>query len=273
MKSAWLQHAILRAASLIAPSDQRADWLREWRSELWYIPPRGAIRFCMGAFQDGLWVRRNTPRQRMPMESPLTCLAFLAALAAIGLLIAHWLPAPPTMTASAHLKVLEAPLACLAMTILSSLILLALRFAMGPASAHRQTGWAARLRRGTFLALKIALVHPLMLCGFLAANWIQPAVPFAITPIGASWIFLLRWVLIDQRRRCPVCLRLLTDPVRIGAPSQTFLGWYGAESMCTRGHGILQVPEASASNSGARQWLTLDASWSDLFARAGEGRR
>jgi hypothetical protein len=86
-------------------------------------------------------------------------------------------------------------------------------------------------------------------------------------------MLLLRWVLIDQRRRCPVCLRLLSDPVRIGAPSQTFLDWYGGESMCPRGHGLLQVPETSTSHSGARQWLDLDASWSDPFIQAGEGRR
>ena len=47
-----------------------------------------------------------------------------------------------------------------------------------------------------------------------------------------------------------MCLRLLTDPVRIGSPSQTFLEWYGRKSMCARGHGLLQAPEISASYSG-----------------------
>jgi hypothetical protein len=274
MKIEWIEQAILRAACLLAPADRRAEWLREWRSELWYIPRHEAIRFCFGAFQDALWVRRNTPQRRLHLESPLSCLAFLATLAVIGLLIALCLPAPPTMTMSERLQLRDLPMACLAMALLSSLSLPALRLAMGPASTHRQpTGWAARLRRGIFLALKIALVHPVMLCGFLLADWIQPVAPVATILIGALWILLLRWVLIDQRRRCPVCLRLLSEPVRIGAPSQTFLDWYGAESMCTRGHGLLQEPEISTSYSGARQWLELDASWRDLFVRAGGGRR
>ncbi len=46
-------------------------------------------------------------------------------------------------------------------------------------------------------------------------------------------------MITDQQRRCPVCLRLLTNPVRIGTPSRTFLEWYGAESTCSRGHGLL----------------------------------
>jgi hypothetical protein len=83
------------------------------------------------------------------------------------------------------------------------------------------------------------------------------------TSIGA-----LRWVVMDQRRRCPVCLRLLTNPVRIGSASQTFLEWYGTESTCSRGHGLLHVPEISASYNSTEQWLRLDASWDDLFSQA-----
>ena len=40
MNNEWLQHTILRVASLLAPGDQRAEWLEEWRSELWYVPRR-----------------------------------------------------------------------------------------------------------------------------------------------------------------------------------------------------------------------------------------
>ncbi len=61
MDMEWLQATTLRVASLLAPRDQRAEWVKEWRSELWYIPPHGATRFCMGAFQDAFWLRRNNP--------------------------------------------------------------------------------------------------------------------------------------------------------------------------------------------------------------------
>ena len=70
----------------------------------------------------------------------------------------------------------------------------------------------------------------------------------------------------DQRRRCPVCLRLLTEPVRIGSASQTFLEWYGVESTCSRGHGLLQISEVPASYSGKPEWLALDDSWKSLFS-------
>src|ERR1039457_4622065 len=99
MKGQWLQSTILRAASLLAPGDQRAEWLAGWRSELWYIPRRGATLFCLGAFQDALWLRRNNPgpieRNRTHLESPLRCLALLALRAAVSSLIVVLLPGPP----------------------------------------------------------------------------------------------------------------------------------------------------------------------------------
>ncbi len=271
MKGQRLQYTILRAASLLAPSDQRAEWLYEWRSELWYIPRRGATQFCLGAFRDALWLRRNNlspvKRTRIHLESPLSCLVFLAAIAAACSFMAVCLPAPRAMTSSPHLSASDVPAGCIAMVMLSCLLLPVTRLVMmerAPASRHPMP-WPGRLRRGIFLALKIALVQPIMLCGFVV---LARTGPIPVMPLGvcASWILAFRWVLIDQRRRCPVCLRLLTNPVRIGDPSHTFLEWYGAESMCSRGHGLLQVPEISASYSGKQQWLNLDGSWSGLFS-------
>jgi hypothetical protein len=122
--------------------------------------------------------------------------------------------------------------------------------------------------------LKIALVQPTVLCGFLLALWILPVVPIAPQlAVGAGWMLSFRWVLVDQRRRCPVCLRLLADPVRIGAPSQTLLEWYGAELVCSRGHGLLHRAEAVTSYAGRPQWHRLDDSWRGLFANAAGERR
>jgi hypothetical protein len=272
MRSEWLPHTILRAASLLAPGDQRAEWLDGWRSELWHIPRPGATLFCMGAFRDALWLQRNNPnppnRDRAHLESPLRCLAFLAALAALSLFILVRLPAPHMP--SSHLRIRDLPTGFIAMLILSCLLLPAARFAMGRAPVNRHPmPWPNRLRRGIFLALKIALVQPMMLCGFVVLLWILPVLP--IGPqlgICAAWMLVFRWLLTDQRRRCPVCLRLLTNPVRIGASSQTFLEWYGAESICSRGHGLLHVSEMSSSYSGNPEWLTLDDSWRGLFSKA-----
>lgn len=274
MKSELLPCAVLRAASLLVPGDQRAEWLDGWRSELWYIPRRDATFFCLGAFPDALWLRRNNPNQVKRtgtyFESPLSCLAFLATLAAVSSLITILLPGPQRGPWPSHLRARDLPAGSIAMLFFTCLLLPATRFAMGrsPADCH-PTPWLNRLRRGIFLALKIVLLQPVMLSGFVVLILVGPVVPIAPQlGIFSMWILALRWVLIDQRQRCPVCLRLLTNPIRIGTPSQTFLEWYGAESTCSRGHGILHVAEISSSYSGNPTWLRLGNSWSGLFSEA-----
>ena len=273
MKSEWLQFTILRAASFLAPGDQRGDWLAGCQSELWYIQRPSATRFCLGAFQDALWLRRNNlsavKRTGFHLESPLACLAFLSSLAAVSLLIAVRMPAPSTMTSSPRLGIRGLLEGSIAMLTISVLILPAVRLAMGPSADRCPMPWRSKLRHGIFLALKIALVQPLMFWGFLGFVWLGAVVPVAPQfALAAFWFLTFRWLLLDQRRRCPVCLRLLTDPVRIGSASQTFLEWYGAESVCSRGHGLLHVSETPASYTAKPEWLRLGDSWSSLFSRA-----
>ena len=267
MKREWLQQTILRVASLLAPYDQRSEWLAEWRSELWYVPRRGAPRFCLGAFRDALWLRRNNMSPvkltRVHLESPLSCIAFLAALGTVGILIAICLSGP--LKRISPYWDLE-PRECIAMLSFSCLLLPG-TFAVWRTPANRHpTSWQSKLRSGIFLALKIALVQPIMLCGLMFWVLIAPVALFGPLGMCATLIVVLRWVITDQQSRCPVCLRLLTQPVRIGAPSKTFLEWYGAESTCSRGHGLLHVSEISGSYSRKAQWLGLGDSWSDLFS-------
>jgi hypothetical protein len=124
-------------------------------------------------------------------------------------------------------------------------------------------GVPLRLLRWVFLAVKISLVVPMALCGSLALAPIMP-------PLG-GWVMLLgllfgfRWALMDQRERCPVCLRLLSNPTRIGDPSQSFLGWYGTELLCSRGHGFLYIPGTSTSWGEAQRWQYLDPTWNTLL--------
>jgi hypothetical protein len=276
MSRAWLYFTTLRAASLLAPGDQRAGWLKEWQSELWYIPPRRAMLFCLGAFRDAVWLRQNHPvplkRTGVHLESPLNFLAALATLSAVSILVAILLPAPQILTSSSHLRGSDFPRGCFAMLFYTCLLLPTTRLVIGraPAFCH-PIRWANRLRGWAFMALKIALVQPMMFCGFVVLAR-AGTVPIATLGICASWTLALRWVLMDQRRRCPVCLHLLTNPVRIGTPAQTFLEWYGAESICGRGHGLLQVPEIPSSYSGRGQWLRLGRSWSSLFTQAAGAR-
>ena len=102
--SSCVHSAILWAAALLVPRERRAEWLAEWRSELWYASQKCSrelatllggrwyiTAFCLGSFKDALWLRRNTPRSEervtLRLESPMQCTAFLAALAAFSMVI------------------------------------------------------------------------------------------------------------------------------------------------------------------------------------------
>ena len=273
MSRRWLPYTILRTASLLTPGNRRAQWIKVWQSELWYIPRRGATRFCLGAFRDALCLRRDNPSSAKPtrihLESPLSCLAFLVLLAAASIFIVVRLPVPH-LASSSPLSVRELPGACIG-TLLFSCLLLPGTLAVWrrPANCHPMP-WLSRLRRGIFLALKVALVQPMMLCGFFVQIMILPLGGFGGLGFDAAFILVLRWVITDQQQRCPVCLRSLIAPVRIGTLSRTFLEWYGAESACSHGHGLLHISENASSYSRRPQWLCLDDSWRDLFARDGK---
>jgi hypothetical protein len=274
MNSVWLPYTILRAASLLTPCNRRAEWVKEWQSELWYIPRRGATRFCLGAFRDALCLRRDNQSSAkqtgIHLESPLSCLGFLVLLSAASIFIVVRLPVPH-FASSSPLSVRDVPVACIRMLMFSCLLLPGtLAVWRRPAERHPMS-WLSRLRRAIFLFLKVALVQPMMLCGFLVHVLILPLGGFGGLGFYAAFILVLRWVISDQQQRCPVCLRSLTAPVRIGTPSRTFLEWYGAESACSHGHGLLLISENASSYSRRPQWLCLDDSWRDLFAR--DGRR
>lgn len=260
MKSQWSQ-AILRTAALLAPSGQRAQWLDDWRSELWYVPPDEATRFCLGAFADAFWLRRNqaggSRRDRSFLESPVRCLGILGAVAMASVFFAIRLAGKLPFPQDEHgADKAGAFVSMLFMYLLPAAISLVV-------GGSRPTPSARRLRGGIFLALKILFVLPILQCATL---FVLVFTPFFSLVIVLANILLFRWVFLDQRRRCPICLRLLAQPVRIGNSSQTFLEWYGAESVCSRGHGLLHDPDLVATYAAKAQWLKLDRSWSGLFS-------
>jgi len=138
-------------------------------------------------------------------------------------------------------------------------------------SVHR-ISWPRRLWRWGFLGVKIALLLPIvhfasldLAYGFTAFNanqamYIQLASTFFVCLFGMSW------VLSDQRQRCPVCLRRVDHPARVGQLSRTFLAWSGTELMCMGGHTLLHVPSLPTSWFSSQRWMFLDSSWDFLFA-------
>ena len=160
-------------------------------------------------------------------------------------------------------------LACLALPATTSL----------PLGEYRVTSqklsWSTRLRRWGFLCCKIALLLPIVYFVSLDLAHLRAS----IAPLSSAYIqlassfsiclFGLRWVLRDQRQRCPVCLKRLTHPARVGQPSRNFLAWNGTELICVAGHGLLHIPEIQTSWFGTQRWLYLDPSWDVLFADPG----
>lgn len=138
-------------------------------------------------------------------------------------------------------------------------------------SSHKPS-LKARVKRSAFMAAKMGLVAAIgYFAGLDLAYWnfadysstgelLQFAFSFCICLFG------LRWALMDQSRRCPVCLRLVTHPAQVGIASRTFLGWNGTEMICTGGHALLHVPSLPTSWFSRQRWMYLDTSWDFLFA-------
>jgi hypothetical protein len=137
-------------------------------------------------------------------------------------------------------------------------------------SSHRPSA-KQQTYRVLFLAAKFILVAALGLYASLdvayfaftgfapMAECLQLFACFAICLAG------FRWAIADQRQRCPVCLRRVTNPATVGLASRTFLGWNGTELICMGGHALLHVPSLPTSWFGGQRWLYLDSSWDFLF--------
>jgi hypothetical protein len=275
-----LHTIILSIASLLLPRSQRAEWLGEWKSELWYalqssgnVPrhkcwDRTALLFCLGSFKDAIWLRRNScnpnTHQHRLLQTPLKCLFFLATMAAIttcdffhsdGLYQAI-LRNRGVVTTSQILLVVLALVGVRATT----------SFALSDCPTKPNSfARASRIQRWMFLGIKFVLVLLIVFCGTLELTPIISATGFQPHVTLIVYVLAFRWALIDQRRRCPVCLRILSNPARIGQPSQILTGWYGTEYFCEKGHGLMYVPEIRTTYSKQR-WLDLDASWGNLFS-------
>lgn len=246
---------VFRAASVLVPSDMRSDWLAEWQAELWHVQCSETrfktFCFALGTVQDAFWLQQNNsfPLLRKPiwMASPWWCISLLAILSAVSASVFHPLDALlklPTHLWWAHLCLLLVAVGLLPATIPLYL-------------GEFQT---TRARRWIFLAIKIVLLTIIVFSVSLGAGAVQPH--------GAlvGYILAFRWSLVDQRKRCPICLRLLTNPTRIGGAANTFLEWYGTELICRNGHGVLHVAEIRNSAYNPQRWLNLDSSWSGLFS-------
>ena len=250
-----LDRAMLATAARLVPREERSEWLAEWSAELWCLrhsegPPCGPVRFCVGAFRDAALIRLHRPVPRLDvLRSPIRCLSVLAILAVAAFLISMRSPVVKELIG-------RQPFAAHGLMLLLALAILAVAASLS-VPAQRLHGWL-------LLAAKTALITPALFFGVFDLAPLIGAVQPHATLIG--YIFAFRWALNDQRRRCPECLCLCGNPVRIGHPSYVLLDWYGTELMCPEGHGLLQVPELPRASLSSHRWLRLDASWRSLFS-------
>ncbi len=238
--------AILNSAAAIVPRESREDWLREWRAELWYVDC-GKIRFCLGAYRDAAWLRRNAVKRPL-LDSPVACILTLVGLAALaGAIALSWrIPHPnPRLDKPFYRFLLIVGIATLTLPATT-------KFSLG------ENPRGGRMLLHLFLAAKVALI--LLFFYFAAATLPHygEGKGIVIHVLLWSFFFTVRWILSDQRRRCPVCLGLLSHPVHVGQASRIFLGWDGTEFLCRKGHGLLHVPETPTSWYGTQRWLSLE---------------
>jgi len=254
-----LHAAILWNAALLVPAPERAEWLAEWRAELWYVE-RGATAFCLGSFRDALWLRFRSfsIRRALRVDSPLRCVFLLASLAVLSYVFAFGLPSRKLFSLLWWpLGIRQFALGYLWLYLESLLVLLTLNpLALGeyPANRFAPSLWV-RLRRWLFLATKIVLLAQIFWFGSLG---FLPIFPPALCILFFGMIAGFRWAMVDQKQRCPVCLRLLENPTRVGIPSEAFLGRYGTEFVCTRGHGSLYVPGVPTTWCSDQRWQYFD---------------
>jgi hypothetical protein len=278
---------ILTTASALVPRFCREEWLTEWKSELWYVQhgfdsasghsrrEREALVFCLGSFRDAVWVRLDRGKKVRThdcLRSPAHCLLVLATIATIAVFF--------FVRASG-------PLSTILVTAQDRSVMVGCLWAIGiamfalPQSASRLFGdyssssnssaRAKRYRRWSFFAIKLAFTLSIVCCGsldlastvggaeHLPQSW---AVALQVILLGpgavVAYLVAVRWTLSDQRRRCPVCLRLLTASGKNYQTSQMLLGASGQEYFCINGHGFLQVSEGLATNFAGR-WLDLES--------------
>ena len=130
---------------------------------------------------------------------------------------------------------------------------------------------SARTRWKLFLGAKVALtlclgflvsvvaVIPARMAVGRCADWVELLVSSLLVTVG------LRWALLNQEQRCQKCLRMLSEPIRVGPPSRNFLDWSGTELACADGHGLLHVAEMQGSWCWYDRWVELEPRWGGIF--------
>jgi hypothetical protein len=254
----------------IVPAEERMEWSRTWRAELWHMHHRArrgksfgiTVDLSIGMMCDALWLRTDSWGRALN-GTPTLCLASVAGLCLLSTLIGM------ALSGSWHAFAMytRGPFE---RSMLASVLVVFVSFATA-SRGHIEQGATSKgrfgLKRNMFFAAKAALV--LLLAILLSADICLPI--HAFFPLTAYALQLLmfvpfaliglRWAFADQERRCKQCLRALGGPARVGRPSHNLLEWNGTELACKQGHGRLNVPEMETSWCDSSRWVYLEPMW------------
>lgn len=268
-------------AAVLVPGADRARWRSHWLADLeswWILVERGElgigrVEFCRAALMSAGRLRLETLRLSRWMRQS----SFVVALAVAALALTAALSGGFEVTRSLAAEALSGPrprylyehrvfgyTAPIVLAWITAVIVILI----GPLPL-RARGW----RYWTFLAGKIAAVSLLLpLVWIEGGSALRQAIPhFGLKMLGAglllAFVFValfgacIRWCFVDQRQRCPVCLRRLTLPVTLGSWGSVFEP-AKTELLCEEGHGSLAMGEAASGEPD--RWIALDASWKGL---------
>ena len=282
---------LLRAAGGLAPPAVRHEFSKLWNSRLvnlCILVDRGEVAgrdraelmlLCHDALSNAFWLRFNRAGLRRWTLGPQFVMTMAAVGALLLALLSHGFQATRSLVYAAiewdivpgklpyvdprhNMVVAHGVPIVMALGIGASLV------AIGRLSLGRY-GW----RYWLYLSVKIVAVIVLIPLLWIEGsrwlwNFITPELLRAwVAGLGATLAFLggfglaAVWVFDDQRRRCPVCLRLLARPVTMGSWSSMFEP-VTTEFLCDEGHGALSLAESEIGQGD--RWVSLDASWREL---------
>ena len=138
----------------------------------------------------------------------------------------------------------------------------------------RSCSWTA-LRYWAFFFAKSALLAAVVatVCAELSAWHTLGLHSYKfVVSLVADWLVVLgvllafQWAILDQARRCPVCLRLLSTPFTSGSWSSSLIEPASTELLCDQGHGTLCVSDSYTTLGEIRRWVTLEDSWREVVS-------
>jgi hypothetical protein len=180
-----------------------------------------------------------------------------------------------TLAAVSEAPVRVAQAICGAALVLLALLGVLQTWSLLKALGAKRVPFATLLRNYAFLFAKAVPILAAAAVLWIAASegeLLSPASFFGgVSMVIATFVFALFTVatawqcLVDQRLRCPMCLRKLSMPVPLGVIGSILFDSPGTEYICTYGHGTLYIPEPTSEGLREPTWKEPADIWAELL--------